>query len=244
MFISPVELLIVGGLVGLLLVLVAPASIAAIVAFRRRRDPAPRGEPGSSPLRDRPRPSVASAPFVPSTGVAPDLPDAPWILVRGSDAVTVAGEAVEWFSVVEGSGEGPRYRVHVLTTTEGVAVLLPEGFPTYGTCDLTGWLGRIGTSIGWQRAPSSGRLFCLRPDRDNPAGDTLLGADEAGEAVRVYIPDGSLAPMRDGIPYVPPPRRPSGEGLVVEGILTLGDPDFGNLGFSLTHPEGTAFQAP
>jgi hypothetical protein len=134
-------------------------------------------------------------------------PDA-WINVEGSPADAICAAVVEYASLYP-PREPIRHRVDVRVRGDRASVAFAPPVPPYTLVNLIGWLadpdmtrGSRGATGGLV-APVTGLRYVLAPDPDTPAGDTLLGVDEQGGVVSVYLPECRVTRVPDAVRDAP-----------------------------------------
>ena len=87
-------------------------------------------------------------------------------------------------------------------------VEFPNGVVPYDLVNLISWLNMppgyksISDATGWIKSPKTGIKYSLIPDSSNSYGDTLLGHDEKGRSVRVYLPENALCEITSPVPEI------------------------------------------
>jgi len=123
------------------------------------------------------------------------------------------------------------------------ALRFPEQVPAYSFVNLIGWLNsppgiaEVSSAMGWYTSPATGIKYALYPDPANGWGDTLIGYNDQGRAVSVYLPDGSLCEISQHVKIYQEPILLPIE-LEEQGRVTVtfnADPSFGNFNFVVTH---------
>jgi len=136
-----------------------------------------------------------------------------------------------------------RFQVELHQQADGtIAVLFPDGLPAYDMVNLAGWLNAppdqdtVFDTLVWLTSPGDVTRYVFTAIPDSRGGDTLMGADERGQGVHVYLPDTRLYSVPESMDFQ---REPEVERVANPTVLDLtldADMGFGNPYFEL---EGT-----
>jgi len=125
----------------------------------------------------------------------------------------------------------------------GHAVEFNDKAPPYAFANLISWLNDppdiedVSDAIGWYTSPSTEIRYFLRPDDDNPSGDTLVGASKDSESISVYLPELAVCRRSSQVGYVSDTdlvQQNAAPVLSFDVVLDV-DESFGNPKFELTH---------
>lgn len=172
--------------------------------------------------------------FVPAQGL---------ILVGSGGVSDIRDAIIEYDGLVR--EESPAvFRVELHPQSSGeVAVVLPDGLPSYDLANMTVWLSAppgqldVNGAASWLVAPKSGLKYFLEPEYDNPHGDTLLGSNSAGQSIRVYVPETGVSEVSADHAYWDQPEiETSSQPIVIELTLDT-DTSFGNPDFVVNSPK-------
>lgn len=182
----------------------AMACVAPLLVACNRQD-----EALASPAASFATPASPVFAAVPAPGVPPATG---WILVDGS-VEDVAAAVRDYAWLFEPRHHPVRFRVELHPQDDGkVAVLLPDGLPTYHLPNFTTWLSappeqeQVEGAVGWMTAPDGKRRYYLEPELANPAGDTVIASDAGGRQVRVWLPTGAVSALSSTGQYRPQPE--------------------------------------
>lgn len=173
------------------------------------------------------------SPFVPAQGL---------VLVTNGSASDVRDAIIEYDGLVR--EEKPAvFRVELHPQSSGkVAVVLPDGLPAYDLANMTIWLSappdqlEVYEAVSWLAAPGNGLQYYLEPEYDNPSGDTLLGSNNLGQSIRVYVPETGVSEISAAHAYEEQPEiEVSPQPVVIELTLDTGT-SFGNPRFVVDSP--------
>jgi hypothetical protein len=125
----------------------------------------------------------------------PSEPTQGWILVSEGDITDIEAALLD-YDEIRFSDQPAVFRAELHPQEDGTtAVLFTDGLPAYDMANMTGWLNApvdqsvVHGTMAWLTSPSNGDRYYLEPDPANSGGDTLYGADQQGQGIRVHLPD-------------------------------------------------------
>lgn len=162
-----------------------------------------------------------------------------WILVTGSNAAAIQ-QAILDHAQIAAPKIPNTYQAKILRLdADHCAVVFEPSAPPYAFTNLIGWLSDPNmtkdaeSACGWLVSPGSGRRYYLAPDEANASGDTLVGVDQDGGPVSVYLPDGAANYRAGPVPTEAEPTLPGANfepeltfEVALEADRSFGNPDF------------------
>jgi len=160
-----------------------------------------------------------------------------WIWIRQGSADQVKAAIVDYTRLF--TPQKPQtFRAELHRQADGtLAVLFPDGLPAHDLVNLTGWLNSSPDQKGphnavlWLTSCGDGTRYFFREKPENQGNDTLIGADEWGQGVHVYLPDNTLWTVTDAIAFEQEPEIerdccPEVLELSFDVNTTFGNPSF------------------
>jgi hypothetical protein len=92
-----------------------------------------------------------------------------------------------------------------------IAVLFPNGLPSYDIANITVWLDappnqeNVYGAKSWVSTPDGTNEYFLKPEVENEWGDTLVGSSKSGKSVRIYVPETGISQITQFVEYQPEP---------------------------------------
>lgn len=171
--------------------------------------------------------------FTPATG---------WVLVTNGGLADIKAAIVDYDALVREDIPG-KFRVELHAQENGdVAVIFPDGLPSYDMANITVWLDappnqeNVYGAKSWLTTPSGAATYFLKPEVGNVWGDTLVGASDDGESIRVEVPDTGISKISTTVTYEPEPQIELSAKPEVFLITLDTDTSFGNPGFFVNRP--------
>lgn len=172
-----------------------------------------------------------------SDGDIPFESTAGWIWVRQGSIDQIKAVICEYTSVFV--PQNPQiFRAELHCQSNGtVALLFPDGLPAYDLVNLTSWLNsppdkdRPRNAVVWLTSCGDGTRYFFQAKPEGERNDTLIGADERGQGLHVYLPDNTLWTESDPIPFQQEPEiehnsYPEVLELSLDVNMTFGNPSF------------------
>lgn len=159
-----------------------------------------------------------------------------WIRVTGSSAAAIQQAILEYSQSAAHAAPTTVEAKILRLDSNHFAVVFEPSAPPYAFTNLINWLSDPNmtqgaeAAAGWLASPGSGRRYYLAPDEVHAGGDTLLGVDQEGRPVSVYLPDGAATYRAGPVPTEAEPALPTAgyePDLVFEVALDA-DRSFGN----------------
>jgi len=139
--------------------------------------------------------------------------------------------------------------VRLTENNSGIFIDFPNGIATYDFVNLISWLDNSsnsenkGRARGWITSSTTKKTYYLRPETENYRGDTLLGADDSGASVRIYLPEAAMSFTSKKTYHQQKPENPFIENKKINTfeILIDANPEFGNNNLVTTHELDSKF---
>lgn len=163
------------------------------------------------------------------------------ILVRNGSLEDIQAAIVDYDSIAR-ELQPHTFRVELHPQANGVAVILPDGFPAYDLANITGWLNappnqqNVYDAVSWIASPGDGTNYYLEPEEENIRGDTLVGASKAGQSIRIYQPECGISNVSHHFSYIEKPEIVVSQNPVKFEVVLDADTSFGNPNFLVNSP--------
>ncbi len=135
-----------------------------------------------------------------------------WVLISNGSVEDIRAAILDYDSLVREETPG-KFLVEIHQQKEGgVAVLFPDGLPSYDMANITVWLDappeqqNVYDAKAWVRPPNESKKYFLRPEVENEWGDTLVGSNTKGKSIRVYVPETGISEISQTIEYETEPE--------------------------------------
>jgi hypothetical protein len=139
--------------------------------------------------------------------------------------------------------------VRLTGNNTGIYIDFPNGITTYDFVNLISWLDNSsnsdnnGHAKGWITSSTTKKTYYLHPEIENHRGDTLLGADDSGASIRIYLPEAAMSFTTEKTYYQQKPENPFIENKKFSTfeIFIDANPEFGNNNLITTHELDSKF---
>ena len=164
------------------------------------------------------------------------------ILVKHGSLEDIQAAIVDYDSIAR-ELQPHSFKVELHPQENGVAVILPDGFPAYDLANMTGWLNappsqrNVYDAVSWIVSPGDGTPYYLEPEEENVRGDTLVGASKAGQSIRVYQPECGISNVSHHFSYKEKPEIVLSQNPIKFEMVLDADPSFGNTNFLVNSPD-------
>lgn len=161
--------------------------------------------------------NIAHSKFEPMTG---------WVLVSNGSIDEIKASIMDYDSIA--TEVSPKvFSVELHEQKDGtVAVLFPEGLPSYDMANITAWLDappnqeNVYGAKSWVVSPDGSVKYFLKPEAENRWGDTLIGSSKDGISIRVFLPETGVSEISQDVEYAIEPSF-SLDAKSVSFVITL-----------------------